>query len=101
LPAAGVYKEHSQAFVNLSIQEQRPYRMLKDASKTLEEMKTKRIAARQAELDTAVAIRNLNKMQGGPPQPMLAGFVLTTEEIDIECRRQRVLLEAKIAQNCN
>jgi hypothetical protein len=75
--------------------------MLKDASRTLEEMKSNRIAARQAELDTAVAIRNLNKMQGGPPQPMPAGFVFTTEEIDTECRRQRLILEAKIAQNCN
>src|SRR3984957_5093584 len=101
LTSAGVYKEHSQAFVNLSIQEQRLYRMLKDASKTLEEMKTKRIAARQADLDTAVAIRNLNKMQGGPPQPMPAGFVFTSEEIDTECRRQRLLREAKIAQDCN
>jgi hypothetical protein len=75
--------------------------MLKDALKSLEEMKSKRIAARQADLDTAVAIRNLNKMQGGPPQPMLAGFVFTTEEIDTECRRPRLVLEAKIAQDCN
>ena len=101
LTAAGVYKEHSQAFVNLSIQEQRLYRMLKDATKSLEEMKVKRITDRHAELDTAVAIRNLNKMQGGPPQPMPAGFVLTAEEIDTECRRQSLLLDAKIAQNCN
>jgi hypothetical protein len=101
LTAAGVYKEHSHAFVNLSIQEQRLYRILKDASKTPEEMKTKRIAARQADLDVAVAVRNLNKMQGGPPQPMPAGFVFTTEEIDTECSRQRLLHEAKIAQNCN
>jgi hypothetical protein len=41
LTAAGVYKEHSKAFVNLSIQEQRLYRMLKDATKSLEEMKVK------------------------------------------------------------
>ena len=32
---------------------------------------------------------------------MPAGFVLTTEEIDTECRRQRLLLDAKIAQDCN
>jgi hypothetical protein len=64
-------------------------------------MKAKRIAARQAELDLAVSIRNLNKMQGGPPQPMPAGFVLTSEEIDTECRRWRFHHEAKIAQDCN
>jgi hypothetical protein len=64
-------------------------------------MKSKRIAARQAELDIAVSIRNLNKMQGGPPQAMPAGFIRTTEEIDTECRRQRLLHEANIAQNCN
>ena len=101
LTAAAVFREHSQAFVNLSMHEQRLYRMLKDASKSLEDLKAKRIAARQADLDTAREQRNLNKMLGIPFELPAAGFVFTPEEIETECRRHRSLLEAKIAQNCN
>jgi hypothetical protein len=101
LTAAAVYRGHSQAFVNLSMHEQRLYRILTAASKSLEDMKTKRIAARQADLETAVARHNLNKMQNLPCEQEPAGFVFTTEEIETESRRHRRLLEAKIAQDCN
>jgi hypothetical protein len=101
LTAAAVFREHSQAFVNLSMHEQRLYRILRDASKSLEDMKTKRISARQADLDAAVALSNLNKMLGVGNEPVTSGFVFTTEEIDTECCRHRRLLEAKIAEECH
>ncbi len=101
LTAAAVYRGHSQAFVNLSMHEQRLYRILREATKTLEDMKAKRIAARQAALDAARALHNLNKMQGVTWDPSAAGFVFKTEEIEVECRRHRRLLEAKIAQDCH
>jgi len=101
LTAAAVFREHSQAFVNLSMHEQRLYRMLTAASKSLEELKTRRIAARQADLDAVREQHNLNKMLGLPDQPPLAGFVFTPEEIETECRRYRRVFEAKIAQECN
>jgi hypothetical protein len=104
LTAAGAWREHSQAFVNLSLHEQRLYRIMKDASKSLEDMKAKRIAARQADLDAACALRNLNKMQSVPNlpnEPAGSGFVFTNEEIETECRRHRRLLEARIARDCN
>jgi hypothetical protein len=105
LTAAAVFLEHSQAFVNLSMHEQRLYRILTAASKSLEDMKAKRIAARQAALDAAREQHNLNKMLGVPTEPAMAeatsGFVFTTEEIETECRRHRRLLEAKVAQDCN
>jgi hypothetical protein len=63
-------------------------------------MKTKRIAARQADLDAAVALSNLNKMLGAPNDHAPAGFVFKPEEIDTESRRQRLRLEAQIAQDC-
>ena len=101
LTAASVFREHSQAFVNLSMHEQRLYRMLKDASKSLEDLKAKRIAARQADLDAAREQHNLNKMLDLLWDPLAAGFVFTAEEIETECRRHRRLLEAKIAQDCS
>jgi hypothetical protein len=101
LTSAAVFRDHSQAFVNLSMHEQRLYRILKDASKSLEEMKAKRIATRQADLDAAVALSNLNKMLGEPNDPSTAGFVFAPEEIETENRRHRRVLEAKVAQECN
>jgi hypothetical protein len=68
LTAAAVYRGHSQAFANLSMHEQRLYRILRDASKSLEDMKSKRIAA-------AVAPHNLNKTEDLPDEPSSAGFV--------------------------
>jgi hypothetical protein len=84
--------------------EQRLYRILTAAQKSLEEMKAKRIAARQTALDAAVALSNLNKMLGEPNDPApaatTAGFVFRPEEIDTESRRHRRVFEAQIAQNC-
>jgi len=97
LTAAAVFRNHSQAFVNLSMHEQRLYRILTAASKSIEDLKTRRIAARQAALDAAVALHNLNKMQGTPSEPPAAGFVFKPEEIEAQSRRQ----EAKIAHDCN
>jgi hypothetical protein len=85
--------------------EQRLYRILTAASKSLEDLKAQRLAARQADLDAAVALSNLNKMLGVPSEPATsgatAGFVFTPEEIEAESRRNRRLIEAKIAQECN
>ena len=80
--------------------EQRLYRILTAATKSLDEMQSKRIAARQSALDAAVAQHNLNKMLGEQHELVTPGFVFTPEEIDTECRRHRRILEAKIAQEC-
>jgi hypothetical protein len=105
LTAAAVYRGHSQAFVNLSLHEQRLYRILTAASKSLEELKSKRIAARQAALDSAREQHNLNKMLGVQDltndQPVTSGFVFAPEEIEVECSRHRRLHEARIAQECH
>src|SRR5580700_166815 len=92
LTQAAVFLEHSQAFVNLSMHEQRLYRILTAASKSLEDMKAKRTAARQAALDEAVALSNLNKMLGLPSETPTIGFVFSPEEIETESRRHRLLL---------
>ena len=105
LTAAGVWREHSQAFVNLSMHEQRLHRVLTNASKTLEDLKAKRTAARQSDLDAAVALHNMNKMLGEPNPATndtpTNGFVFTTEEIIAESRRLRRLFEAKVAEECH
>ncbi len=66
LTAAKAFRENSKAFVNLSLYEQRLARAQKEALRQLQELQATRIAARQADLDEAVAIHNLHKMQGQP-----------------------------------
>src|SRR5579863_2338299 len=66
LTAARVFREDSKSFVNLSLYEQRLQRTLKESLRQLQELQTKRIAARQAALDAAVLQRNLHKMNGQP-----------------------------------
>jgi len=100
LTAAAVYREHSQAFVNLSMHEQRLHRILREASRALDDMKAKRIAARQA-LDAAREQHNLNQMLGLQSEPVSDGFVFSSEEIETESRRHRRILEAKIAHECH
>jgi len=100
LSQAAVFLEHSQAFVNLSMHEQRVYRILTAATKALDEMQSKRKAAHQAALDEAVALSNSNKMLGLPSEIPTIGFVFTPEEIDTESRRHRRLFEAEVALQC-
>ena len=92
LTAAKAFRENSKAFVNLSLYEQRLQRAQKEALRQLQELQTKRIAARQAELDEAVAIHNLHKMKGQPfevaPDSRTSQFVFSTAEIEAEARRQ-------------
>jgi hypothetical protein len=105
LTAAAAYRGHSQAFVNLSMHEQRLYRILTNALKTLEDLKTKRTTARQSALDAAVALHNINKMLGQSNSPTNDtspnGFVFSPEEIETESHRHRRLFEAKIAEECH
>ena len=102
LTAANVFRHESQAFANLTIYEQRLQRTLKESLRQLQELQTKRIAARQAALDEAVALRNLHKMQHQPfnaaTDVIPNGFVFSPEEIEVEARRQRRLADAKHAE---
>ncbi len=95
--AAKAFRENSKAFVNLSLYEQRLQRAQKEALRQLEELQTKRRAARQAELDEAVAIHNLHKTKGQPFEVDPAQFVFSTAEIAAEARRQNLRAEAQNA----
>ena len=114
LTAARVFREDSKSFVNLSLYEQRLQRTLKESLRQLQELQTKRIAARQAALDAAVSLRNLHKMKGQSYDPSLdqdgaqdgaqdgvqpgTQFVFSTAEIEAEARRQYRRADAENAQ---
>jgi hypothetical protein len=102
LTASNVFRQDSQSFVNLSLYEQRLQRTLKESLRQLLELQAKRIAARQAALDAAVALRNLAKMQhqhyDAAADRNPNGFVFSSEEIELEARRQRRLADARLAE---
>jgi predicted negative regulator of RcsB-dependent stress response len=103
LTAAAAFRENSKAFVNLSLYEQRLQRTQKEALRQLQELQTKRIAARQAALDEAVALHNLHKMKGEPFE-VAAGqtpgqFVFSAAEIEREARRQHRRADAQNARS--
>jgi hypothetical protein len=84
--AARVFRADSKAFVNLSLYEQRLQRTLKESLRQLRELQATRLAARQAELDAAIAQRNLLKMKGKACQSASPSqtneFVFSTAEVE-------------------
>jgi hypothetical protein len=84
--AARVFREDSKAFVNLSLYEQRLQRTLKESLRQLQELQARRIAARQLELDAAVAQRNLQKMKGNVCEASTGQFVFSPTEIEAEAQ---------------
>ncbi len=102
LTAARVFREDSKSFVNLSLYEQRLQRTLKESLRQLQELQTKRIAARQTDLDAAVLVRNLHKMKGQSYDASADQdgnqFVYSTAEIEAEARRQYRRADAENAK---
>jgi hypothetical protein len=102
LTAARVFREDSKSFVNLSLYEQRLQRTLNESFRQLQELQTKRIAAKQAALDAAVLQRNLHKMNGQPydSAAVQSGnqFVYSTAEIEAEAHRQYRRADAENAK---
>ncbi len=106
LTAARVYRDDNKSFANLTLYEQRLHRTLDKTLRELKALQTERKAQRQAELDAAVAERNLMKMKarhGGhhvpvDPEPVTRQFVFSTAEIEAEARRQFRLADIATAQ---
>jgi hypothetical protein len=86
--------------MNLTLYEQRLQRTQKEALRQLQELQTKRVAARQRALDEAVDLRNLHKMKGEPcAGPDSNQFVFATTEIEQEAHRQKRRADAQNARS--
>jgi hypothetical protein len=96
--AAKAFRANSQAFVNLSIYEQRIQRGIQNSLKQLREVQAERKACRQAEMVEVLRLRDYNKMKGLAFDPMADGFVYSSSEIEIEARRRERRYEAAQAE---
>ena len=66
MTAAKAFRAHSQAFVNLSIYEQRLHRSMKDALRQLKELQDERRELRKAEMDDAIRLLKAQQIKGAP-----------------------------------
>jgi hypothetical protein len=87
LTAAQAFRENSKAFVNLSLYEQRLQRAQKEALRQLEELQTKRRAAKQAAEAKTEFTPNPHKTKAQPTEPGTSQFVYSTAGIEREATR--------------
>jgi len=99
--AAKAFRANSQAFVNLSIYEQRIQRGIEKSMKQLREVQTERKERRKAEMAEVLRLRDFNKMQNLPYEPMVDGFVYSSSEIEVEANRRDRREQARVAQYVN
>ena len=107
--AAKAFRANSQAFVNLSIYEQRIQRGIEKSMKQLREVQTERKESRKAEMAEVLCLRDYHEMMNSnwstiatrsvsgelipaklKPryEPVVDGFVYSSDEIEIEAHRR-------------
>jgi hypothetical protein len=97
LAASRAFLEHSKAFVNLTIYEQRIHRMMEKTLQQLRQLQAERKAQEQLQLEEAVKLENLAQLEGQPAGPLPAGFVYSKSQIETECAHQKRLRAAETA----
>jgi hypothetical protein len=96
MTAARAFRAHSQAFVNLSICEQRLHRSMKEALRQLKELQAERRERCKTEMDNAIRLRKTQQMKGLPEEIQ---FVYASAEIALEADRRDRLEDSKRAEN--
>jgi uncharacterized protein YeeX (DUF496 family) len=117
--AAKAFRANSQAFVNLSIYEQRIQRGIEKSMKQLREVQAERKERRKAEMAEVLCLRDYDEMMNRPSstaatrsssgelipaklkeryEPLVDGFVYSSAEIETEARRRDRREQASGAQ---
>jgi hypothetical protein len=105
LTAAGVFRENSKAFVNLSLYEQRLQRTLKESLRQLQELQAKRLAKAKEEAEAKEKAEAEERAGAAPVEDEAEAqdqprnqFVYSTSEIEAETRRQHIEPDAQNAE---
>jgi hypothetical protein len=88
LRAGRVFRDCSQAFVNLTTYEQRIQRMQLQTLKQLKDLQAERRARQEAQKKEAIQAYLLNRSKNLPYDPKADGFEFSAEEIKREIERQ-------------
>jgi hypothetical protein len=98
MTASRAFRDNSQAFVNLSIYEQRLHRSMKESLRQLKELQAERRENRQTEMDDAIRLSKAQEMKGLPFDPTENGFVYASAEIARESARRDRFEDARRAE---
>jgi len=98
MTAARAFRAGSQAFVNLSIYEQRLHRSMKEALRQLRELQTERRELHKIEMDDAIRLLKTQQMKGLPVGPEQEEFVYASPEITAESARRDRLADSLRAE---
>ena len=99
--AARAFRDHSQAFVNLSMYEQRIHRMMERSMKQLQELQKERKAKRAAGMEEAIKLHKLALAEKQDWNPQDDGFVFSSSQVERESDRRDRLSDAQIAIQFN
>jgi hypothetical protein len=120
--AAKAFRANSQAFVNLSIYEQRIQRGIERSMKQLREVQAERKARKQEELIEALRLRDYHEMMNTANgatatrssngelipaklkqryEPVVDGFVYSSSELETEAHRRERRHAARLAEKLN
>jgi hypothetical protein len=101
LKAAHSFRFDSNAFIHITIYEQRIHRLQREALKQLRDLQAERKAREQAELEEAIRLQKLHEMQDQQWDPQENGFVYSSQEIHRESTRRSLREAAKTAEKVN
>ena len=93
LRAGPVFRDRSQAFVNLTTYEQRIQRMQLQTLKQLKDLQAERRAQQEARKEGAIQLYKVNRSKKLPYHPKTDGFEFSAEEIERESERRDRLAE--------
>jgi hypothetical protein len=98
MTAARAFRDHSKAFVNLSIYEQRLHRTIKEAFRQLKELQTERRAREEKEKAERDQAPNTSQTNDLPAPAGATGFVYASTEISAESVHREAAHPAEITR---
>ena len=102
LAIAAALENHARALSTLSIHTQRLARQFEKTLALLNEIQSKRLEARQKELEQAADLVQMHRKEQEPYHPAADGFVFSKDEIDqFLSLRDRRARAAKAFEYCN
>src|SRR5215469_6218697 len=98
LTNAKTFRDQAQILNNLSIYEQRIHRILEKTMLHLERLRDNRYRNQKDQIETAIDMHKLAKMEDKPWDPKEDGFILSREEIEEEIEYRERERKAKRAR---
>jgi len=91
------FREMHKEFANLALCRQRVQKKMENAIRQLQKLQKERKAEEQAQMEVAIKLQKLHKMQRIPFDPQEHEFVFSISEIERAAARRDLLADAEVA----